>query len=149
MKSSFQLVCFLLFTVAAACQTSKKIPVFSDKNGAIRGFDPVAYFQKGAPMKGEKDLSFDWQGAIWHFANAENRRLFSENPTMYAPQYGGFCAYGLAQGNEVKIEPEAWSIVDGKLYLNYDLEVQKKWDAARADFIKTADKNWQAAHPGK
>ncbi len=143
------IVALTFLAVSTACQSQKSTAVFSTKAGAIKGYDPVAYFVAGKPEKGEKDLIFEWKGAKWHFSTAENQRLFAENPEKYAPEYGGFCAYGLAQGYEVKIEPEAWAIVDGKLFLNYDLDVQKKWDADRAAFIQKADQNWSAKHPKK
>lgn len=146
-----QKMIFLLLALLAAsfafAQNSGKKAVFSTKNGAIKGYDPVAYFTDGKPVKGDPGITFDWHGAAWHFATAAHRDLFIGNPEKYAPQYGGYCAYGWAQGYAVKIDPEAWAIVDGKLYLNYDLGVQADWNQKQAEYIQKADQNWAKAHP--
>jgi YHS domain-containing protein len=129
----------LLFAGAALAQ---KAPVYSDAAGAIRGYDPVAYFTQGAPVKGSKEFTHRWNGATWRFASAENRDRFAAAPEKYAPQYGGYCAYGVASGYAVKIEPDAWSVVDGKLYLNYDRSVQKSWQSDVPGYIRKADAHW-------
>lgn len=113
---------------------------FSDT--AIKGYDPVAYFTQGRATKGSDDFTTEWSGATWKFANAEHLARFEANPEQYAPQYGGHCAYAVAKGDLVKIDPEAWSIVDGKLYLNYSDAIRDKWEADRADFIARADRKW-------
>jgi hypothetical protein len=133
---------FILLSFATAFAQNKKSVVFADNSGAIRGYDPVAYFTDHQPVKGEKDITFNWHEAVWHFATTAHRDSFAFHPDRYAPQYGGYCAYGWAQGYPAKIEPEAWSMVDGKLYLNYDLSVQRRWNKKQADYIKDADKNW-------
>lgn len=109
---------------------------------AIDGYDPVAYFTDGRPVEGSSEFSFAWQGATWRFASAAHRDLFAGSPGKYAPQYGGYCAYAVAQGHTADIDPAAWTVVDGRLYLNYDLEIQKKWLADRDRFIRAADANW-------
>ena len=81
-------------------------------------------------------------GAKWLFSSAEHRDAFAKEPEKYAPQYGGYCAYGVSQGYAVKIEPDAWTIVNGKLYLNYDRGVQKTWEKDLPGYIAKADKNW-------
>jgi YHS domain-containing protein len=117
--------------------------VYSDWLGrAIKGYDAVAYHTMGKPVEGDSDFEYEWMGGTWRFASAENRELFKANPEKYAPQYGGYCAYGVSQGYLVKIEPDAWSIVDGKLYLNYSQSVQATWNEDRQGFIDTADKRW-------
>jgi YHS domain-containing protein len=141
---------FLLFLAAGSAnaqKSSKKFdPVFSSKeDGAIHGYDPVAYFTNGKPVKGKSDITFAWNGATWHFATAEHRDLFEKNPEKYAPAYGGWCAYGWSRGYPAKTEPDAWSIVDGKLYLNYNRAVKADWDKKQADYIKSADENWAEA----
>lgn len=130
---------FLFIPFLGMAQSSE---IYSTKDGAIKGYDPVAYFEVGKPVKGKSDLTYAWHGANWHFANQKNLDAFKANPEKYAPQYGGYCAYGLAKGKKYKIEPEAWDIVDGKLYLNYDLGVQKTWQENRSGYIAKADKNW-------
>lgn len=109
---------------------------------AILGHDPVAYFTDGRPIKGTDAHTLEWSGAKWKFASAEHLALFKAHPTRYAPQYGGYCAYGVTQGNLVKIEPERWKIVDGKLYLNYDQAIQEKWLKDIKGFIKQADEKF-------
>jgi len=85
-------------------------------------------------------------GATWLFSNVENRDLFAANPEQYAAQYGGYCAYAVSEGHTASIDPEAWKIVDGKLYLNYSKGVQKKWLADTTGRIQRGDKNWPTLH---
>ncbi|MCK9193063.1 MAG: YHS domain-containing protein [Nevskia sp.] len=106
---------------------------------AIRGYDTVAYFKDSKPVPGKDEFVTEWMGAKWKFASQEHLDLFKADPTKYAPQYGGYCAYGIAKDNVVKIEPDQWTIADGKLYLNYDADIQKKWKGDQAGYIKQAD----------
>lgn len=119
-----------------------KPAVFSTAEGAIRGYDPVAYFSVAAPVRGSRQFSAQWQGATYYFANAENQARFEADPAAYAPQYGGYCAYAVSQGATASTVPEAWTIVDGKLYLNYSRGVQQRWKRDIAGHIRTADANW-------
>ncbi len=89
------------------------------KSVAIKGYDAVAYFRQGAPVKGSPAFKQQWMGATWLFSSAEIRDLFAADPDKYAPRYGGYCAYAVSEGHTASIDPEAWKIVDGKLYLNY------------------------------
>ncbi len=109
---------------------------------AIKGYDPVAYFVEGTPTKGDAAYSSEYEGATWHFANAENRDRFIADPTAYVPAYGGWCAYGMAQGGKVPIDPTAWKIVDGTLYLNVNHKIQGWWEADIPGFIEKADVTW-------
>ncbi len=111
---------------------------------AINGYDPVAYFTVGKPVKGQDGLVTEWMGAKWKFSSQANLNLFKSNPEKYAPQYGGYCAYGVTQGSLVKVEPEQFTLRDGKLYLNYDADVQAKWLKDPAGYIKDADAKFQA-----
>ena len=106
---------------------------------AINGYDTVAYFTVGKPVKGLDNLVTDWNGAKWKFSTQANLDLFKANPEKYAPQYGGYCAYGVTKGSLVKVEPEQFTIRDGKLYLNYDADVQATWLKDPAGYIKSAD----------
>ena len=106
---------------------------------AINGYDTVAYFTVGKPVKGLDSFVAEWMGAKWKFASQANLELFKASPDKYAPQYGGYCAYGVAQGYLVKVEPEQFTVRDGKLYLNYDADVQSKWLKEPAGYIKDAD----------
>ena len=135
------LIAAILLSPAALAQ---KPPVFSDRDGAIRGHDPVAYFGQKGPVKGAKQFSHPWRGATWYFASAENRDKFAAEPERYAPRYGGYCAYAVAQGSTADIDPAAWSIVDGRLYLNYSLGVRGRWNKDIPGYIRRADTNWPA-----
>ena len=109
---------------------------------AIDGYDPVAYFEQGEPVEGSRSHTHEWQGATWRFASAENRDLFVADPEKYAPQYGGYCAWAVSQGKTAGIDPDAWKIVDGKLYLNYNSKIQKRWEGDVPGNIAAADRNW-------
>ena len=132
----------LLF--AAAPSADAKEPVYQSFLGgtAIDGTDPVAYFTEGKPVEGSSDFTHDWNGATWRFVSAENRDKFAADPAAYAPQYGGYCAWAVAQGYTASTDPEAWSIVEGKLYLNYNKDVQARWEGDVPGNIAKADGNW-------
>lgn len=123
-------------------------PIFSTEEGAIRGYDPVAYFKQNKPVKGQKDLSTTWQGAQWHFSSQANLDAFKAEPEKYAPQYGGYCAYGVAQGYTPEIDPSAFKVTGGKLYLNLSPAVLKKWKKDIPSYVKEADKNWPELKAG-
>lgn len=111
---------------------------------AINGYDTVAYFTAGKPVQGRDNFVHEWMGAKWKFSSQANLELFKASPEKYAPQYGGYCAYGVAQGNLVKVDPDQFTVREGKLYLNYDADVQAKWLKDPAGFIKTADTRFPA-----
>ena len=114
-----------------------------DRQGvAIDGYDPVAYFVDGKPVRGLTEYEQTWNGARYRFASAANRDRFANSPESFAPQYGGFCAYAVSRGYTADIDPAAWSIVDGKLYLNYSIRVQRTWEGDAAGNIRKADANW-------
>ncbi|MDE2924644.1 MAG: YHS domain protein [Acidobacteriota bacterium] len=130
---------------AIPAAAAEKDPVFTSRgNLAIRGYDPVAYFTEGKAVKGEKDFTLGWQGADWRFANADNRDLFSEDPEKYAPQYGGYCAWAVSRNYTAPTDPDAFTLVDGKLYLNYNKRVMRQWLEDRDRNIEQADENWPA-----
>ncbi len=129
--------------VEATPAETQAIRYFSDENNiVIRGTDPVAYFTQGAPVAGSAEFTYTWNSATWQFASAENRDLFAANPDAYAPQYGGFCAWAVSQGYTAPIDPNAWKIVDGKLYLNYSQGVQRRWERDIPGNITKANANW-------
>lgn len=111
-------------------------------NIAVQGYDPVAYFKEGKPVKGLKDFTVTHEGAEFRFASAANRDAFKKDPAKYAPQYGGYCAWAVSQGYHAKGDANHWKIVDGKLYLNYNASVQKKWEADVPGFIAAANTEW-------
>ncbi|WP_112480083.1 YHS domain-containing (seleno)protein [Vibrio variabilis] len=118
-------------------------PVYSDFFGkAIRGYDPVAYFTQGKPVKGDGDYTYEWNDATWYFSSKQNQDLFTANPDRYAPQYGGYCAWAVSKGYTAKIDPTAWYIHHDKLYLNYSKSVQSTWQQDIPGNIASADQNW-------
>jgi len=118
--------------------------VFAVDEIAIRGADPVAYFTDKAPVIGNSEHALVWGGATWHFASAENMEMFMANPTAYAPQYGGYCAFALSKGSLASTVPEAWTVHDGKLYLNYSVNVRQVWSEDISGNIALADAQWPA-----
>jgi hypothetical protein len=110
---------------------------------AILGYDTVAYFMYGRPVKGSPEFEYVWQEARWRFANAEHRSLFAGNPERYAPQFGGFCTGGVGLGNLAPIDPKAWVIVDGRLYLHYDKEGRDETAADPKAHITVATESWE------
>ena len=116
--------------------------IFAEDSIAIRGTDPVAYFTQGRPVEGSTEFAYEWNGATWLFSSALNRARFISDPEAYAPQYGGYCAFAASEGNLASTVPEAWTIVDGKLYLNYSLEVQQLWLRDVPGNIAKANANW-------
>jgi YHS domain-containing protein len=109
---------------------------------ALKGYDPVAYFTEGKPVKGLSEFQHEWMGAKWYFLSAANRDLFIANPEKYAPRYGGYCAYAVSKGHTADISPSAWKIVDGKLYLNNGWVAEKLWKRNIPENIDKADRNW-------
>ncbi|MEM7562862.1 MAG: YHS domain-containing (seleno)protein, partial [Pseudomonadota bacterium] len=107
-------------------------------NVALEGHDPVGYFKENAPVKGSKAHQLEWKGATWHFSSAENKALFESNPEKYAPQYGGYCAFAAAKNSIANGDPEQFTIVDDKLYLNYNAQVRKMWLVSTDKFIADA-----------
>jgi hypothetical protein len=109
---------------------------------AIKGHDPVAYFSQGKPQRGLDTLRVEHGGAAYLFASVANRDAFKADPSRYLPRYGGYCAFGVAGGYKADIDPAAFSIVDGKLYLNYNATVQRDWLKDTPGFIRKADGRW-------
>ena len=118
-------------------------PVFSNFLGqAIRGYDAVAYFKEGKPVEGKSTFQTDWMDASWRFISQANLDLFKAAPDSYAPQFGGYCAYAVSRGYTASIDPEAWTIHDGKLYLNYSKSVRDQWSQDIPTNIQKAEANW-------
>ncbi len=140
-RSLFRLALTVLVLAPFALRAEK--PVNTTLFGvAIKGYDPVAYFTQGKPAKGDSDFETEWNGATWRFASAAHRDAFRATPEKYAPQYGGYCAWAVSQGYTANIDPAAWKIVSGKLYLNYSADVQKKWERDVPGHITKADTQW-------
>ena len=109
---------------------------------AVGGYDAVAYFTEGRAVPGSREFETEWKGASWRFAKREHLEAFKANPTAYAPQYGGYCAYAVANGGTAPGDPEVWKVVDEKLYLNLNASIGKRWAADIPGYIEKADANW-------
>lgn len=135
-------VIFVHITVPSFAEAKSEI----NKNWrglAIKGYDPVAFHTDGKPVKGSKTYEVEWKEAKWRFASAEHRDMFRANPEKFAPVYGGYCAWAVSQGTTAGVDPaKAWTLVDGKLYLNYNVKIQKEWEQDIPGHIRKADANW-------
>lgn len=109
---------------------------------ALDGFDPVSYFTASGPEQGKDTFTYMWKGALWRFASRDNMDKFVERPESFAPQYGGYCAWAVAQGRTAPGDPAVWAIHHGKLYVNLNRSVKRKWDKNRDTLIAEADANW-------
>lgn len=140
------LVAGLLFSQALA---GEMMPINAGPDKlAIKGYDPVAYFTDGRPTKGLAQFEHQWQGARWWFTSTEHRDLFAADPEKYAPRFGGFCAMGMSMGHQVQADPEAWAIVDGKLYLNFDRPTADEFKVDTPSHIAKAEANWEKTIQG-
>lgn len=143
MRNQFGLwIIVFAIAVLSGCTSVTSKPVFSDANGALRGYDAVAYFTEEAAVKGSPEFQTEYEGAVFSFASAENLARFEADPERFLPQYGGYCAYGMSRNYVVSSDPEAFTLVDGKLYLNYSLKVRNTWSKDIPGNISRADTNW-------
>ena len=144
-------IMFLLPCLSPRPSKGETLPTVNvDKYGAaVKGYDVVAYFDDGEPIKGKRDIDYEWNGAVWNFSNHKHLSLFRGDPEKYAPRYGGYCAFAVSRGYTADIDPEAWSIVDDKLYLNYNSKYRKRWSRDIPGNIEKADKNWPGVLEGK
>lgn len=133
----------LLAAPALTRADARSPDVWTDMHGqALKGYDAVAYHLERKAVKGNKALSLEWNGATWLFSSAENRDRFQADPTRWAPQYGGYCAWGIAKDRTVHINPTIFRIFDDKLYLNVNMKIHQKWLKNRHGFIAEADAKW-------
>ncbi|GJL64852.1 MAG: hypothetical protein NPIRA04_35060 [Nitrospirales bacterium] len=133
---AFALVVAVVATPAFGQDYTKSTP-------GISGYDPVAYFTEGKPMKGSGYHVVDYHGVTYVFANEDHKEMFEANPDKYVPAYGGYCAYGVAVGKKFVSDPEAWKIVEGRLYLNLDRDIQNKWLKDIPGYIEQSEENWK------
>lgn len=132
-----------LMTLLSAGYARADQPIFHSQDGAaIGGYDTVAYFTVGAPVRGQPDIAVMWKGAVWLFSSTNNRERFEANPRAYAPQYGGYCAYAVSRGYTMETDPTAWRISDGKLYLIHNPRVLSLWTNDMAGNIALSEANW-------
>jgi YHS domain-containing protein len=149
LRTSFIVALFtaaLSSTIALALRPAHaaESPVYTGlvKGVAVGGHDPVAYFTEGKPVKGSRDITLEHEGATWRFASPANRDAFKADPAKYAPQYGGYCAWAVSQNYTAKGDPDAWTISNGKLYLNYNKSVRSTWEKDIPGNVKKGDVNW-------
>jgi YHS domain-containing protein len=129
-------LCLIAFQAIAADE------VFVADALAIRGYDPVAYFTTHEPVMGDPKYRHEWNGVAWQFASRDNLERFKADPARFAPQFGGFCAFGMSRGYKVGTDPAAFTIHDGKLYLNYSLPVRATWLKDTDAYVEKARGNW-------
>jgi YHS domain-containing protein len=135
-------ICLILVLLMACGRSNQHSEIFAPGGKAIKGYDAVAFFVAGKPVAGNDSWSYSWKGAEWLFSSKENLESFSSDPEKYAPQYGGYCAYGTANGHKAPTETDTWTIVDNKLYFNYSSKVKEMWLKDQKALIEKADKNW-------
>ena len=136
------IVALVVLTLAVSAIPGQAGEYFETDGVAIRGYDPVAYVQLSRPVKGSPLFAVSHGGTTFHFASETHRRAFLADPAAYLPQYGGYCAYGMALGYKAVTDPAAFTIVNKRLYLNYDLKVRRLWSADIPAHIGKADRNW-------
>jgi YHS domain-containing protein len=147
MKKHLFTVAIILVSVIGA--HAQKAEVYAPKGNAINGYDPVAFFTMSKPVMGADDYTCMYKDVKWKFSSKENRDAFQANPEHYAPQYGGYCAYGTAEGHKAPTEIETWSVVNDKLYFNYNGKVKEMWVKDQQSYIMKADKKWPEIKGGK
>jgi hypothetical protein len=134
----------LLLTLLTTSVYTQQTKYCSKEGIAIKGYDPVAYFLQQQAVEGSDSFSTEWSASKWKFISQANLDSFKQAPQKYAPQYGGFCAYGLSENHKSPTDPKAWTIVDNKLYLNYNPKVKEMWLKDTAAKIKAANTYWPA-----
>ncbi len=142
----FTYACIMILLAATGVfAQQKEAPspeIFSPGGIALRGYDPVSYFTEGKAARGDSGISVMHSGVTWRFASVRNKESFLADPATYIPQYGGYCAFGMSRGYKAPTEADAWTIVDGKLYLNYNTKVRESWNKDQKTYIGKADQNW-------
>ena len=143
MMKKLMLVMMVVLPILSTDSYAKELVytgLFSSK--ALGGYDPVAYFTEGKPIKGSNSLEMQYQGANWYFSSENNLNKFKRNPEKYAPQSGGYCAWAVANGDTAEGDPLHWKVYKNKLYLNYNESIQNQWLEKIEEVIVKADANW-------
>lgn len=142
-RAAALLLAALALFFAATAHAGPSAHVNADRSGlALKGYDPVAYFTAGKPTPGKPEFTAVHEGATYRFASAENLAAFQKDPARYAPQYGGWCAYGVAKGGKFDVDPQVWKVVDGKLYLNFNPGVGRTWSQDIPGYLKRSEAEW-------
>lgn len=132
----------VLFLSLSIMASSLAFASDENANTAISGYDPVAYFKQNEAVRGSGMHTAEHAGQTYLFASEENKAEFSKNPAKYAPQFGGYCAFGVSKGKKFFSDPTVFAVVNGKLYLNLNKDIQAKWNAEQAQLIKDANGEW-------
>lgn len=141
-KRLMKFIIFGLFSLSAFISVAQKPEVFQKDGLAIHGYDPVAFFSQGKAEKGSDLFSIIWKDAKWNFTSQTNLDSFKNNSAKYAPQFGGYCAYGMSKGYKAPTEPDTWSIINDKLYFNYNQKIKAAWLKQTEAYIRQAETNW-------
>jgi YHS domain-containing protein len=141
MKSTIRTL-MLLSLLSTPLIAADLVNVSGASKAAVSGYDPVAFFTDSRPVSGSPFITAMHQGAVYYFATEEHKAMFEKNPAKYAPQYGGFCAYGVALGKLFPVDINTWQVRNNKLYLNLNADILKKFNADIETHIANADKNW-------
>jgi YHS domain-containing protein len=136
------LVALLALAALSTMASAKELLNVDGKGVAIQGYDPVAFFTDSRPVKGNPQFESEYHGAKYYFASSEHKAAFDKEPAKYEPQFGGYCAYGVSQGHKAPVKIEAWQIVDGRLLIQYDLDIKNKFNQDQQGMLKKADANW-------
>lgn len=137
-------IIFILFVFCSIWTNAQTANEQNINNGlALQGYDPVAYFEDSKAIQGKEAFSVEYMGARYQFSSETNKALFLKNPSQYEPQYGGYCAFGMSNGYKAPIQPEAFTIVNNKLYLNYNSKVKEQWLKEQTKRIEKANENWE------
>ena len=133
----------LLFTILLTGLVQPALSADDHMLTAIGGYDVISYFTEGKAMRGSGFHTASHNNQIYLFSSKKNKKMFEKNQSKYAPQYNGWCAYGVSVGKKFHTDPTVFAVVDGKLYLNLDGDIQAKWNKGRAEKIAAADKKWR------
>ena len=137
-----QIMLSLLASFLIVHGNAQQSEVFAPRGTAINGYDVVAFFKESKSVKGSAMYSYQYKDAIWLFSSKEDLDIFMNSPEKYAPQYGGYCAYGTSQGHKAPTQPDTWTIVNDKLYFNYNKQVKEMWVKDQSHLIEVADQKW-------
>ncbi len=138
------ILCIIILLILPHTAQARPIDVLTDHDAiAVGGYDVVAYFTENRAVAGNSEHSVAYKNeATYYFSSQANKQAFQQSPERYLPEYGGFCAFAMASGDKAKTDPEAWTILDGKLYLNYNKSVRERWLKDPSGFIRSADHHW-------
>ena len=136
------IVLLTLFSTLSAMASAKELLNVDGNGVAIQGYDPVAFFTDSRPLKGNSQFQSEYRGAKYYFVSAEHKVSFDKEPAKYEPQFGGYCAYGASIGRKAPIKIDAWQIVNGRLLMQYDLDIKDKFNRDQQGNLRRADQNW-------